>query len=315
MTALAADIGGTKLAAAVVSESGEILGRGLTPTPRTGDASVVFAALTSALDSAIAQAGYDDTLAPSPFTGIGVATAGPLDIAAGTVSPVNIAAWRGFPLREKLAERYRLPVRMFGDAVAVTVAEHWLGAARGRENVLGMVVSTGVGGGLILGGRVLAGATGNAGHIGHMSVDADGPTCPCGGVGCLEVLASGTAIGSWAAAHTADRATPLTTAAEVADAARAGDEIALAALHRAGDALGMAIAGAVTLLDLDVVVIGGGVMKSWDLIEPAARQAYARHARLGYATPPRVEPAELGGDAGVLGAAGVILRAERYWPW
>lgn len=303
MQALALDIGGTKLAAAVVDETGAIRSRGLRPTPRGTDAAAVLAALIDAADEAIA-AGADPV-------GIGVATAGPLDTSAGTVSPVNIPAWRGFPLRAELARRYGLPVRMFGDAIAVTVGEHWLGAARGRDNVMGMVMSTGIGGGLILGGRMVPGAGGNAGHIGHMSIDPDGPACPCGGVGCLEAIASGTAIGAWAAQHTAQR---LSTAVAVARAACAGDEIALAALHRAATALGMAVAGVVTLLDLDLVVIGGGVMNSYDLIAEPLDAAYRRYAALGYAAQPRIVPAALGADAGVLGAAAVVLRAADYWP-
>ena len=101
-------------------------------------------------------------------------------------------------MRDRLSERYGVPVGMIGDAVAVAVAEHWKGAAQGHDNVLGMVVSTGVGGGLILGGGRCAGATGNAGHIGHVSVDPDGPACVCGGVGCLEAISSGPSLAAWA---------------------------------------------------------------------------------------------------------------------
>ncbi|MBN9610693.1 MAG: hypothetical protein BGO26_15560 [Actinobacteria bacterium 69-20] len=343
MQALAIDVGGTKLAAAVVTDAGRILGRHQVPTPRSGDAATVFGAVCQAADGALAAAGieiydYDDVRAvalsgqPGPserpvlleppaaprvdgaLAGIGVATAGPLDARAGTVSPVNIGAWRDFPLRDRLAQRYALPVRMFGDAVAVTVAEHWLGAARGLGNVLGMVVSTGVGGGLILDGRVVPGAGGNAGHIGHISIDPAGPVCACGGIGCLEAVASGTSIARWAAEHTSDRDVPLRTTTAVAEAARAGDEIALAAMRRAAEAIGMAVAGAVTLLDLDRVVIGGGVAHAFDLLAQPMDAAYRRYAALGYAARPRIVAAELGGDAGILGAAAVVLKPDDYWP-
>ncbi len=327
MHAIAIDIGGTKLGAGVVAPSGDIVGRYQVPTPRTGDAGTVFEALCAAVDRSLAAAGIDhDTnhdgaagdgpAAPlrRALCGMGVATAGPLDVRAGTVSPVNIAAWRGFPLRDRLAARYGLDVVMFGDALAVTIAEHWRGAARGLDNVLGMVVSTGIGGGLILGGRAVPGTNGNAGHLGHMSIDPNGPACPCGGVGCVEALASGTAIAQWAAERTQHRAVPLTTAVAVADAARAGDDVAQRAFDRAGEALGMAIAGAVTLLDLDRVVIGGGVAQAFDLMEPALQRSYARFATLAYAAAPRVVTAALAGDAGLLGAAAVALRPERYRP-
>lgn len=336
LQALAIDVGGTKLAAAVIDESGGILGRHRVPTPASPDADVVFAAVCAAADGALAAAnrgagarggdeaatdadrhaaGGDAACRDAPaLAGIGVATAGPLDTRAGTVSPVNITAWRGFPLRDRLGDRYGWPVRMFGDAVAVTVAEHWLGAAQGLDNVLGMVVSTGVGGGLILGGRVVPGSGGNAGHIGHVSIDPDGPPCACGGVGCLEAIASGTSIGRWAAARTANRTVPLDTATAVADAARAGDEVAVDALRRAADAIGMAVAGAVTLLDLDRVVVGGGVSHAFDLLAEPLEAAYRRYAALDYAAAPRIVPARLGGDAGILGAAAVVLRPE-YWPF
>lgn len=313
MRALAIDIGGTKLGAALVTALGEIVCSGRVPTPDSDDPEVVFDALIGTVDDVLHAGG----IAPEDageLPGIGVASAGPLDLEAGTVSPVNIRAWRGFPLRERLAERYGLPVRLFGDAVSVAVAEHWRGAARGRRNVLGMVVSTGVGGGLILDDRVVPGTTGNAGHIGHVSVHPDGPACSCGGLGCLEVIASGTAIGAWAAERTADRAVPLDTAARTAEAAWAGDPVALAAFRRAGEAIGMAVAGAVTLLDLDVVVIGGGVAGAGAVLFDPIADGYARYAALDFAALPRVVPAMLGGDAGLVGAAAVVLQPQTYWP-
>ena len=313
MRALAIDIGGTKLGAALVTGLGEIACSQRVPTPATDDPEVVFDALTGAVDDVLHAGGIDpDQTGELP--GVGVATAGPLDARAGTVSPVNIGAWRGFPLRERLSERYGLPVRMFGDAVSVAVAEHWRGAARGRPNVLGMVVSTGVGGGLILGDTVVPGTTGNAGHIGHVSVDPVGPDCTCGGTGCLEAIASGTAIGVWTAERTADRAEPLRTAAAAAQAAWAGDPVALAAFRRAGEAIGMAVAGAVTLLDLDVVVIGGGVAAAGAVLFEPIADGYARFAALEFAALPRVVPAALGGDAGLVGAAAVVLQPQSYWP-
>lgn len=312
--ALAIDVGGTKLAAALVTDRGEIVCAQRVPTPATGDADEIFEALAGAVDDVLHAGGIDaDDIAGLP--GIGVATAGPLDLPAGTVDPVNIRGWHGFPLRDRLAERYRLPVRMFGDAVAVAVAEHWRGAARGRPNVLGMVVSTGIGGGLILGGRVLPGTTGNAGHIGHVSVDPAGPVCVCGGIGCLEVIASGTAIARYTARRTAGAPVVLDSAEAAAQAARRGDPVALAAFRRAGEAIGMAVAGAVTLLDLDVVVIGGGVAAAGPILFDPIADGYARFAALEFASLPRVVPGMLGGDAGLVGAAALVLAADAYWPY
>jgi glucokinase len=201
---------------------------------------------------------------------------------------------------------------MIGDAVAVAVGEHWKGAARGNRNVLGMVVSTGVGGGLILDGRAMVGATGNAGHIGHASVDADGPACVCGGVGCLEAIASGPSMAKWARDNGFVGGDG--SAVAIADAAAKGDRVALAAFRRSGEALGMAIASAVTLLDLDLVVIGGGVAAAGSLLFEPLGAAYTRYAALGFAAAPRVVPALLGAEAGLIGAAAVVLVPEAYWP-
>ena len=315
--ALALDIGGTKLAAAVVDESGAIVAVHRVRNPQGTDGDVLFDALTTAADAALESAGTkpgDPRLVPA----IGVGTAAPLDLDAGTVSPVNIPAWRAYPLRDRLIEHYQLDVGLIGDAVAVAVGEHWRGAARGYANVLGMVVSTGVGGGFVLNGRVVVGATGNAGHIGHASVDPNGPDCVCGGVGCLEAIASGTSLAAWAVQHgfaAANGTGSQAPAADViADAAVAGDPIALAAFERAGAALGLAIAGAVTLLDLDLVVIGGGVAAAGPLLFDPIAAAYSRYAALGFARRPRVVPALLGGTAGLIGAAAVAMDPPAYWP-
>jgi glucokinase len=309
--AVALDVGGTKFAAAVVTDAGDVVATHRVPTPVSNDPDVVFGAAVSAIDGVLAQArlALDD---PRVTPAIGVGTAAPLDQRDGTVSPVNIPAWRGFPLRPRLSEHYDVPVGMIGDGPAFAVGEHWKGAARGADNVLGMVVSTGVGGGIILGGRVVVGASGNAGHIGHVSADPDGPLCVCGGTGCVEAIASGPSIVRWAESNGFTGGDG--TAAGVARAAAGGEEVAAAAFRRAGAALGLVIAGAVTLLDLDLVVVGGGVQAAGDtLFEPLAL-AYTRYATLGFAVRPRVVPAQLGGAAGLLGAAAVVLDPDAYWP-
>jgi glucokinase len=309
--ALAVDIGGTKFAAAIVEPDGHIIATRRVSTPQSLDPDVLFEALTSAIDATLQAAGLSFA-DPRLLAGIGVGTAAPLDLTSGTLSPVNIPGWRLFPLRDRLVARYGVPVGMIGDAVAVAIGEHWKGAATGHDNVLGMVVSTGVGGGLILGGRVMPGATGNAGHIGHASVDPAGPVCVCGGIGCLEAIASGLSIARFA--RDSGFAGGDGTAVAVADAAARGDMVAQAAFRRAGAALGMAIAGAVTLLDLDLVVIGGGVATAGALLFEPLDNAYRRYAALGFASAPRVLPAILGASAGLLGAAAVVLAPDTYWP-
>jgi glucokinase len=231
---------------------------------------------------------------------------------AGVVRTLNIPAWRDFPLRERLAERFAgLPVRVHNDAVCLAVAEHWRGAGRGKSDMLGLVVSTGVGGGLVLGGRLIDGASGNAGHIGHVVVDASGPDCECGGVGCLESIARGPAIAAWAVATGWQSQSG--TARDVADDAGRGHPVARAALERAGCALGIAIASVAHLLDLQVVVIGGGVAQAGPLLFDPLQAALHRHVRMAFARKVAVVPAELGQNAGLIGAAALVLAGDDYW--
>ncbi|WP_203959193.1 ROK family protein, partial [Sphaerisporangium siamense] len=193
---LAIDIGGTKFAAGLVGADGEIIVARRVATPPGGDAGTLWTALTGLVDTVVRE-GND-----RPVIGVGVGCGGPMTWPDGEVSPLNMPGWRGFPLRERLAGRFPgVPVRVHNDAVCVAVAEHWRGAGRGSADMLGMVVSTGVGGGLVLGGRLIDGGTGNAGHIGHVVVDPDGPACECGGRGCLEAVARGPALATWALSH------------------------------------------------------------------------------------------------------------------
>ncbi|HVE62420.1 MAG TPA: ROK family protein [Mycobacteriales bacterium] len=300
---LALDIGGTKLAAALVGPQGGVHRFTRRPTRTGRDAEALYDDVVTLLDDV--RRGVD-------IAGVGVGCGGPMRWPAGEVSPLNIPAWDGFPLREMLTGRYPArPVRVHNDAACVAVGEHWRGAGRRVADLIGMVVSTGVGGGLVLGGRLVDGATGNAGHIGHVVVDADGPPCACGGRGCLEAVASGPAIAAWAVEL--GWRTAGATARELADDAQAGDAIAVAAMARAGIALGIGIASAVQLCDLELVIVGGGVAQAGPLLFDPLEAAYQRHAGLGFARVPRVVAAALGEQAGLVGAAALVLAGTRYW--
>ncbi|MGI8531702.1 MAG: ROK family protein [Geodermatophilaceae bacterium] len=302
---LVVDVGGTKLATGLVDRSGELVGEQRTPTPPDGDGEAIWAALVAGLERSLDAAGRP------PVQAIGVGCGGPMEWPAGAVSPLTMTGWRGFPLRARLQERFGVPVRLHNDAICVAIAEHWRGAGVGRRNMLGMVVSTGVGGGLILGEQLHDGATGNGGHIGHVVVEPDGPACRCGGRGCLEAVARGPAVAAWAVQHGWDDGEP--TAAAVTVSARAGNEIALAALTRAGRAVGLALASTVALLDLELVCIGGGLSQAGDLLFGPLAAAYADYAGVHYARESRVVPAALGQRAGLVGAAALVLQGERYW--
>ncbi|MFF7384900.1 ROK family protein [Streptomyces griseoluteus] len=299
----ALDIGGTKIAGALVDGHGRIQARTQRATPARQDGETVMQAVEQVLGD----------LAASPLWGrasvIGIGSAGPVDASAGTVSPVNVPGWRGFPLVERVrAATGGLPVELIGDGVAITAAEHWQGAARGHDNALCMVVSTGVGGGLVLGGRLHPGPTGNAGHIGHISVDLDGEPCPCGARGCVEGLASGPNIArraladGWLPGPDGD-----TSAAAVADAARRGDPVAVASFERAAQALAAGIAATATLVEIDIAVIGGGVGKAGDVLFAPLRKALTDYATLSFVQRLTVVPAQMGTDAGLVGAAAAAL--------
>lgn len=307
----ALDIGGTKIAGALVDKDGALWARALRPTPAKEDAETVMDAVADVLAELRGSTGWERTVA------VGIGSAGPVDAAHGTVSPVNVPGWRDFPLVERVSwATGALPVVLTGDGVAMTAAEHWQGAARGHDNALCMVVSTGVGGGLVLGGRLLPGPTGNAGHIGHISVDLDGDSCPCGGRGCVEGLAGGPGIvrraltAGWRPPGDAEP-----TAAAVAQSAGAGDPAALAAFDRAAQALAAAIAATATLVEIEVAVVGGGVAGAGPILFDPLRDHLAHYATLSFAAGVRVVPAALGTDAGLVGAAAAaarVLRVEAF---
>lgn len=306
---LAIDIGGTKIAAAVVGPTGEILSVAKAPTAGADDAEALWQVVVNVGTDALAQAGVERC------RGVGCGTAGPMTWPEGVVSPLNLPQWREFPLAARLREKWPWgPVRVHNDAVCVAIAEHWVGSAKGHANALGMVVSTGVGGGLILANRVINGGLGNAGHVGHVVVDPDGPPCNCGGRGCLEAIARGPAIVQWAA----EQGWQPPSGSEfdgpgLLAAARQGDEIAIAAFARSGRAVGTALASVGALLDLDVAAIGGGITHAGEFLFEPIRQAFDEHAGFGFVRRMAIVPASAGQEAGLVGAAGLIAEGDQYW--
>jgi glucokinase len=294
--ALAVDIGGTKMAAALVDRAGELFHRVQVPTPPTesddgdGDpdagagATVLWQTLTELVADVTKGAGVGHRLAVC-----GVGCGGPMSLHGETVSPLNIAGWRNFPLRARLQELSGLPTFVDNDAKALALAEGWIGAAAGQRDFIAMVVSTGIGGGIVLDGRLLEGRLGNAGHIGHVVVVPDGRTCPCGGRGCLEAEASGTAV----AAITGKPAA-------VAPAA---------VVERSGTLVGRAVASVVNLLDLPLAVVSGSVALGFG--EPfftAAQREIHLRCGLEFARDAKVVPGGLGDRGPLIGAGRVGWR-------
>lgn len=283
---LAVDIGGTKLASAVVDDDGRVLAAGRAPTAAE-DGDGLFSALVDLVDRVLADARSQGVPAPGA---IGVGCGGPMAPGGALVSPLNIPQWRDFPLRGRLESRFGLPVAVDNDAKALALGEGWRGAAQGVRNYLAMVVSTGVGGGIVVDGRLLDGASGNAGHIGHVIVEPLGRRCGCGARGCLEAEASGTAI----------------AAAIGATAEHAPHEIRV----RTGRLVGRAVASVANLLDLRLAVVAGSVALGFGpVFFDAATTELARCSRIEFARGARILPAGCGEWGPLVGAAAVARAA------
>ena len=302
--ALAVDLGGTKVEAALVDPTGNMLvgSRFRAPTGPDRDSD----ALASSVDEVVALAAAA-LPAGAALVGAGVGSAGPINEAEGTVSPLNLAVWRDYPLRDQvLAAIPDIPVTLRMDGICITLAEHWVGAGRGYDNVMGMIVSTGIGGGLILHGNSVSGPTGNAGHIGHVEVAGFDDQCLCGGIGCVEAIASGPRTVAWARSQGWSGS----TGEQLGESFRAGDAIAAAAIERSGRAIGQAIASATALVDLELVAIGGGFSQVTPVLFEHMWAAVARRKQFSFVTKVKIVPSGLSSDGPLIGAAALVHRAE-----
>ncbi|MEV4663963.1 ROK family protein [Micromonospora echinofusca] len=283
------DIGGTKTAAALVGADGEVLGRRLAPTPAgSGPAAV--------LDTAARLA--RELLDPGDASPVGVGTAGTVDPGTGTIryATDSLPGWSGTPVADELAARLARPVRVTNDVNAAGLGESWVGAARGRRELLLVAVGTGLGGALLRGGRISTGARGGAGEVGHLPAPgAERLRCGCGRYGHLEGIASGTGLAAAYALQTGVRI----SGRDVAERAATGEPVAHEVVERAATALGRALAGLVALLDPQAVVLAGGAA---DALLPTARAAFTAELPRAWADVPLL-PAALGADAVVVGAA------------
>ena len=314
LPALGIDIGGTKVAGGIVAPDGSVLAtaRRATPGASVADTEDAIVAVVEEL-----AAGHEGNL-----VGVGVGAAGWFDRTGDTVLFSPHLAWRGSTLRADLAERLRRPLWVGNDADAAAWAEYRYGAARGAELALMVTLGTGIGGGIVLDGRLQRGAHGVAGEWGHMRVVPDGRRCACGNRGCWEQYASGNALG--AAARELAASSPATaarlleqtdgepgrlTGEHVARAAADGDAAAREIVTEVGAWLGQGIADLAAVLDPDVVVVGGGVSLLGELLLAPARDRldHALPGR-GYRPGPRVVAAELGPQAGLVGAADLVRR-------
>lgn len=302
------DIGGTKVAAGLVDANGEISSQVRVPMVSNSSAQEGLNAVLSAITRVMPESEFG-------VRGIGICAPGPLDPQTGVIlNPPNLPCWRNFPLAESVQRRYSAPVKIDNDANAAALAETRWGAARGCRNVFYATIGTGIGTGFVFDGKIYHGRTGSAGEGGHVSIDYDGPICRCGKPGCIEILASGTAIAQLARQEMASGANSIIlelaggdvaafTGEIVGKAAAAGDALATTILTEAIQMLALWLSNIVDLFDPEVIVIGGGAAA---LYQPFFGKLHERISHL--TVNPRADevpilPARYGADAGIAGGA------------
>jgi glucokinase len=298
--ALAIDIGGTKATVASIDGAFKVIER---REISTGSAQGLDQTLLDACNEVIAATAGE-------LIGVGIGSAGPLNLSKGTISPVNIPSWREFEIVQLLKKITGCDnVVLHGDGMAVADAEHQLGAGRGSRNMLGMVVSTGVGGGLVLNGNLVAGESGNVSFFGHHSINHTGIRCTCGRTGCVEAYASGPSM--------VKRAIELGWSSgdqdfiALAQSARDGDSIAIQVIDEGAHALAAAIINVCAINDVDLVVVGGGVSQAGDIYwQPLLRHIAAEASHISFLANLQIKKAELLRDSGLLGAALGVLRPQ-----
>ncbi len=311
---LAVDVGGTRTRAAVVNDQGRVLARTSFATrPERGVDDTL-----ARIDSAVRQ-----VLGTTPLAdvrGIGVTAPGPLDPWTGELfSPPNMPGWEHVPLKQYIEERFGRPTLVGNDANLAALGEHRFGAGRGVNDMIYLTISTGIGGGVILGGKLFVGAHGFAGEVGHQTVEARGPRCNCGNIGCLEIMASGPAIAREArSAIAAGEATSMLelaggkveaiTGEHITQAALAGDALARSLYARAGFYIGVGIVNLIHLFNPDLFVLGGGVTNAGELLFAPIRQTVDERAIPIMRKGVRIERAELRDDVGLLGATALVLQ-------
>ncbi|HEY66676.1 MAG: ROK family protein [Chloroflexi bacterium] len=309
------DLGGTKISTALIDSVGRIMARDYRETQAAEGQEAVIERMLDSARRVIAQA----EVTQAQVAAVGIGAPGPLDIEAGVlVAPPNLPGWDRVPLKRIIEDALGITTFLENDANAAALGEHRFGAGRGRQHMIYVTVSTGIGGGLILDGKLYHGASGMAGEIGHMTIVPYGPLCGCGNRGCLEALASGTAIARQARERVARGVPTLMadlaagdperiTAKLVAEAAHQGDAEAREILAEAMNYLGIGMANLVNLFNPELIVIGGGLTNIGELLFGPVRRAIDRRAFRAQAQTVQVVQAKLGKDVGVLGAAAVAL--------
>jgi len=315
---LAIDVGGTKIRIAIISGKGKIIAKEQRLTLADEGLEAVTGRIISGIDRLLRL----KNLAPSQLHSIGIAAAGAIDSEKGLVtSSPNLPGWCDVPLRDIVKSKYGVDTFLINDASAAALGEHEFGAGRGVNNLIYLTVGTGIGGGIIIDGKLYLGPSGSAGEIGHMTIDVNGQRCSCGNTGCLETLASGTAMAKEAIKRIKQgEKSSLTeivggkieniTADTVEVAARGGDSLASEVISEAATYLGVGMVNLVNIFNPEMIIVGGGVAKMGDLLLNPVRQVVQERAFQLPAQAVRIVQAQLGDDSGLLGAAAFAFQQK-----
>lgn len=308
------DLGGTNIAAGAMPTDGtrEIAMR-MAPTKAEEGSAAVVDRIAAMIEDVIAQTRAETGAERSDFLGVGIGSPGPLDRLRGVVIVTPNLGWRDFPLRDEVGSRVSLPASLDNDANCATLGEWWRGAARGGRNVVGLTIGTGIGGGLILDGKLYHGASDAAGEIGHTTIDSTGRRCKCGNYGCLEAYASGPNIAERAREaldgdggsilhELVDGDVSRITAATVFEASKRGDQVALEVVRDTAHFLGVGISNLINIFNPDLVVVAGGVTQAGDILFDPLRAEVRRRAFKPSVEACRIVPGALPLSAGVVGA-------------
>lgn len=313
---LAFDLGGTKFAFGVVAENGEVLGSDKIETLAKQGPEQAIQRVNLAAQSLLQKL----NIKPQELIGIGIASPGPLDISKGCVdgSP-NLPGWTGYSIEQGLSTFFNLPARIDNDANAAALGEYKFGAGKNKKNMVYLTVSTGIGGGVIVDGRLMRGANGNAAELGHLTLNINGPACPCGANGCFEMYASGTAIarrtreaiqagGSSQILNLAGSLEEITTH-HILAALQKDDALAQKIWNETTEYLGRGLAVVINTFNPELIVVGGGVTAAGELLFKPVREKALRYAFPRLAAVCSIVPAGLGSNVGVVGAAACAFEA------
>ncbi|SHE84446.1 glucokinase [Caldanaerobius fijiensis DSM 17918] len=310
------DLGGTKLSTVIINKSGEILARANVPTDAQKGPDAVIQKIKDTIHQVMDEVGatVDD------LEGIGIGSPGPLDAETGVIKfTPNLPGWINIPLKDKVQEEFNVPIKVDNDANAAAVGEGTFGAGKGVKNFVYITVSTGIGGGAFIEGKLFHGENSNGAELGHTTIDMHGPQCGCGNYGCWEALASGTAFTKFAIdglKHGRRKSLILDMvngdlekidAKIVFDAARKGDEYALEMVEREAELLGVGISNIINNFNPRRIIIGGGMSNDLDMMYDRIMKEIDKRALKANAEVVEIVRAKLGKDAGVLGAAALIL--------